>query len=164
MRSVLVAAALMASAGQTQALSCEFGDGAVAFGQARAIGAGFRTAVGELTWDAPATDINSGIIIDDTEGERVNFHAQFVGEVLRTSGAREDLNIPITVSSFCINEDCGYAIQNVPLIVFLHLESSGWVLHAVPCQSYPLRATEEEIGRVQACIDGGSCNTELRVE
>lgn len=150
----MIAAALICVAGQAQALSCPFGDGAAAYLQAKDHGDSFRAAIGTLTWADPG---QSGGFQMDFEGQEYDVLARFRGEVLAANGARTPVDQKLRVRASCVNGDCGYAYGENEMLTFLHDTPEGVVMNAPPCQSYPRTPNPQLVTQVQSCVDGGAC-------
>lgn len=160
MRSMFLAAGLVALAGQANALSCKFGNGAAGYADAVQNGSNFRAVIGTLDWALPAQDTPMGGLMMDFEGQEHNVIARFTGEVMGTAGARTPIDRNIRVRSACINGDCGYAASGFEMVSFLHDTTDGAVMYSYPCQGYPMGVGSETITDVQQCIDAGPCDAD----
>lgn len=149
---LIVSAVLIATAGQASALSCLFGDGAMAYEQALSNGSDARPVVGQLSWGS-----GIGAPVMAFEGQKFELPARFIGEVMQPDGTRVPFDSDIIVYTSCINGDCGYAGEGYQMLSFLHMIDGSPVMHAYPCQSYPVHGNDVDIALVQACLDGGPC-------
>jgi hypothetical protein len=158
MKAMICAAGLAVLAGQASALSCRFGDGAVAYSQAQGSGGPFRAVVGSITWDLANDAIHGGGFLMEYEGQEFDVDARFNGEVLLAGGKRMPIDENIRVQTWCANGDCGYATDRGEMLTFLHDTDIGTIMLATPCQSYPIGPSEKAIALVQNCVDGGACS------
>ncbi len=161
MIKTLLVAALVTSAGQASALSCLFGDTAVAYNQAAGYGDDFLSVTGSLDWDLPEADPNSFNLAMDYEGQTYEVAAHFTGEVIGENGSSIPIDVDVTILTECINGDCGYAHKGQPMLSFLHPQGADYVMHAFPCQSYPSGFDAEALAILQSCVDGGECDDTL---
>lgn len=158
MKTLITAALIATCATHASALSCMFGNTAMAYQQAEGNGTDFVPAIGVITWQKTPGVLNwGGGLGMQYEGQEYDVTARFVGDIIAPTGERIPIDEDVQVQTLCINGDCGYASADHEMLTFLHTTDAGRVMHAYPCQSYPTGFDEQSIKDVIECANGGAC-------
>lgn len=154
MKRMIIAAVLVATAGQASALSCVAPDIAATFSWAAESDEAYLVVLGEFSISTapPVQGITE-------QPESYTVPATFEGQILGVNGFAGAYEFEVLINVDCLGPWCGAEPATAtPTIAFLLQAANGYVLNAGPCfgDSFaPARA--DDIRRVEACMRGESC-------
>lgn len=151
MKSVILAGLIAATAGQASALSCNYGNTATAWDEARRVDMSFVAVQGRF-WLADAWR--------SFEEEDYELQARFSGVIVHPDGTTTPYNRRVQVFGSCINGDCGYLQSGQEVLTFIFESNDGLVTYSMPCSSFPLGIAPEVKAEVLSCMNDGPCEAE----
>jgi hypothetical protein len=149
---IVLAAALVAVAGQAQALSCLRADVARTFGWASEAQERYVIMLGAFTFSPPVedeTDINNR--------QSVQLPATFSGVYLGAGGFVAAPTLDVTLRFECFGPWCGSIENNGDTLAFVEQTADGYVLNVDPCFSTVFAPNDANVQSVLSCMRGTGC-------
>ncbi len=150
----LVMAGLLVAATGAQALDCAAPQPARNFMTAEARAQDIVIVMGRFVFDAslmPGDDAPEGVVYPAIPG-------QFTGHGLTRDGFTAPMAISVAIQPECLNPWCGhFAPTTAPVIAFLQVTGSAYLLPVEPCGSGIYPADDATIALFTACMRGETC-------
>jgi len=146
-----ITAAAIICASQVSALSCRQPDVTNQFLGADGSTGSFSVLLGSFEFDEPLRRLRT-----NTPTSQV-LHARFSGQALGHDGFGPTSDLDVTVTLGCAGPWCASMPTETPIIAFVELRDSGYVLDIGPCYANVFApATPQDIATLEACM-AGSC-------
>jgi hypothetical protein len=149
---IVLAAALVAVAGQAQALSCLRADVARTFGWASEAKEHYVVLQGAFTFSPPAEDLT-----DMNDRQSVRLPATFSGQYLGANGFVAAPTLDVTLRLECFGPWCGSIENNEDTLAFVEQTEDGYVLNVDPCFSTVFAPNDANVQSVLSCLRGTGC-------
>ncbi len=149
---IILAAALVAVAGQAQALSCLRADAARTFGWASDAQEHYVIMLGAFTFSPPAEDE-----ADINNRQSVRLPATFSGDYLGADGFVAAPTLDLTLGFECFGPWCGSIENNGDTLAFVEQAADGYVLNVGPCFSTVFAPNDANVQSVLSCMRGTGC-------
>ncbi|AGI66176.1 hypothetical protein OAN307_c04350 [Octadecabacter antarcticus 307] len=150
---VMLAAALVAIAGQAQALSCMQSDVARTFGWASEAEERYVVLLGAFAFSPPVktqTDTNIP--------QSVRLPATFSGKYLGADGFVTAPTLDVTLNFECLAHWCGSISHDEAILTFVEQTADGYVLNVNPCHSTIFAPDDGYVQTAESCMRGTGCD------